>query len=64
MKVTHKFWTFITQYAIVETIDDPNKYSGASSVFSVHQPVVMGKQNSAGRMMIQNGPDSLQVGGG
>ncbi|CAL5442435.1 unnamed protein product [Camellia sinensis] len=49
-------------YAVVETIDDPNKYSGASSWFSVHQPVVVGKQNSAGRMMIQNGPDSLQVG--
>ncbi|KAI7988108.1 hypothetical protein LOK49_LG13G01207 [Camellia lanceoleosa] len=49
-------------YAIVETIDGPNKYSGASAVLSVHQPNVMGKQYSAGRMMIQNGPDSLQVG--
>ncbi|XP_028058870.1 uncharacterized protein LOC114262703 [Camellia sinensis] len=56
------FWTFITQYAIVETIDGPNKYSGASAVLSVHQPGVRGKQYSAGRMMIQNGPDSLQVG--
>ncbi|KAF5957075.1 hypothetical protein HYC85_004300 [Camellia sinensis] len=56
------FWTFITQYAIVETIDGPNKYSGASAVLSVHQPNVVGKQYSAGRMMIQNGPDSLQVG--
>ncbi|XP_028099913.1 uncharacterized protein LOC114299388 [Camellia sinensis] len=49
-------------YAIVETIDGPNKYSGASTVLSVHQPDVVGKQYSAGRMMIQNGPDSLQVG--
>ncbi|KAF5930051.1 hypothetical protein HYC85_030924, partial [Camellia sinensis] len=49
-------------YAIVETIDGPNKYSGASAVLSVHQPDVVGKQYSAGRMMIQNGPDSLQVG--
>ncbi|KAI8007211.1 putative plant SNARE 11 [Camellia lanceoleosa] len=49
-------------YAIVETIDGPNKYSGASAVLSVHQPGVMGKQYSAGRMMIQNGPDILQVG--
>ncbi|CAL5404435.1 unnamed protein product [Camellia sinensis] len=49
-------------YAIVETIDGPNKYSGASAVLSVHQPGVRGKQYSAGRMMIQNGPDSLQVG--
>ncbi|CAL5327770.1 unnamed protein product [Camellia sinensis] len=49
-------------YAVAETIDGPNKYSGASAVLSVHQPDVMGKQYSAGRMMIQNGPDSLQVG--
>ncbi|CAL5442433.1 unnamed protein product [Camellia sinensis] len=49
-------------YAIVETIDGPNKYSGTSAVLSVHQPDVVGKQYSAGRMMIQNGPDSLQVG--
>ncbi|CAL5373805.1 unnamed protein product [Camellia sinensis] len=49
-------------YAIVETINGPNKYSGASAVLSVHQPDVVGKQYSAGRMMIQNGPDSLQVG--
>ncbi|CAL5415560.1 unnamed protein product [Camellia sinensis] len=49
-------------YAIVETIVGPNKYSGASAVLSVHQPDVVGKQYSAGRMMIQNGPDSLQVG--
>ncbi|CAL5375844.1 unnamed protein product [Camellia sinensis] len=49
-------------YAIVETIDGPNKYSGASAVLSVYQPDVVGKQYSAGRMMIQNGPDSLQVG--
>ena len=62
IKVTHMFWTFITQYAIVETIDGPNKYSGASAVLSVHQPDVVGKQYSAGRMMIRNGPDSLQVG--
>ncbi|CAL5373685.1 unnamed protein product [Camellia sinensis] len=48
-------------YAIVETIDGPNKYSGASAVISVHQPNVVGKQYSAGRMMIENGPDSLQV---
>ncbi|CAL5375793.1 unnamed protein product [Camellia sinensis] len=50
------------RYAMVETIDGPNNYSGASAVFSVYQPNVMGKQYSAGRMMIQNGPDSLQVG--
>ncbi|CAL5327761.1 unnamed protein product [Camellia sinensis] len=50
------------RYAIVETIDGPNKYSGASAVLSVHQPDVAGKQYSAGRMMIQNGLDSLQVG--
>ncbi|CAL5438969.1 unnamed protein product [Camellia sinensis] len=49
-------------YAIVETIDGPNKYSGASAVLSVHQPDVVGKQYSAGRMMIANGPDSLQFG--
>ncbi|CAL5375821.1 unnamed protein product [Camellia sinensis] len=49
-------------YAIVETIDGPNKYSGASAWLNVHQPDVVGKQYSAGRMMIQNGPDSLQVG--
>ncbi|CAL5360037.1 unnamed protein product [Camellia sinensis] len=60
--VTYMFWTCITQYAIVETIDGPNKYSGTSAVLSVHQPDVVGKQYSAGRMMIQNGPDSLQVG--
>ncbi|CAL5375847.1 unnamed protein product [Camellia sinensis] len=53
---------WILTYAIVETIDGPNKYSGASAVLSVHQPDVVGKQYSAGRMMIQNGPDSLQVG--
>ncbi|CAL5373691.1 unnamed protein product [Camellia sinensis] len=49
-------------YAIVKTIDGPNKYSGASAVLSVYQPDVVGKQYSAGRMMIQNGLDSLQVG--
>ncbi|THF99297.1 hypothetical protein TEA_008288 [Camellia sinensis var. sinensis] len=49
-------------YAIVETIDGPNKYSEASAVLSVYQPDAVGKQYSAGRMMIQNGPDSLQVG--
>ncbi|CAL5375843.1 unnamed protein product [Camellia sinensis] len=52
----------ILTYAIVETINGPNKYSGASAVLSVHQLDVVGKQYSAGRMMIQNGPDSLQVG--
>ncbi|CAL5327652.1 unnamed protein product [Camellia sinensis] len=52
----------ILTYAIVKTIDGPNKYSGASAVLSVYQPDVVGKQYSAGRMMIQNGPDSLQVG--
>ncbi|CAL5415716.1 unnamed protein product [Camellia sinensis] len=61
-KVTFMFGTFFTQYAIVETIDGPNKYSGASAVLSVHQPDVVGKQYSAGRMMIENGPDSLQFG--
>ncbi|CAL5373693.1 unnamed protein product [Camellia sinensis] len=50
------------KYAINETIDGPNEYSGASAVLNVYQPDVMGQQYSAGRMMIQNGPDSLQVG--
>ncbi|CAL5360850.1 unnamed protein product [Camellia sinensis] len=56
------FILIVEKYAIVETIDGPNKYSGASAVLSVHQPDVVGKQYSAGRMMIANGPDSLQFG--
>nr|XP_009798175.1 PREDICTED: uncharacterized protein LOC104244453 isoform X2 [Nicotiana sylvestris] len=49
--------------AIVHTPSDPNnKFAGAGMVASLWNPYVEGQQNSACRLKIQKGQDSMQVG--
>ncbi|KAM3263380.1 hypothetical protein P3L10_000374 [Capsicum annuum] len=49
--------------AIVKTPDDSrNKFAGAGMVASLWNPSVEGAQNSACRLKIQKGPDSMQAG--
>nr|POF23167.1 hypothetical protein CFP56_70947 [Quercus suber] len=51
-----------THYAIVGTTDANTKYHGGSAIISVYHPSVVGTQYSSGRIKVQNGPDSIEVG--
>uniref|UniRef100_A0A2N9IKQ9 Neprosin PEP catalytic domain-containing protein n=1 Tax=Fagus sylvatica TaxID=28930 RepID=A0A2N9IKQ9_FAGSY len=51
-----------THYAIVRTKDTNRKYGGGSAIISVYNPKVEGTQYSSGRIKVQNGPDSIEVG--
>ena len=53
----------IAQYAAIRTIAGPTKYiNGALAELSLYNPFCQGRQYSAARMTVQNGPDSIQVG--
>ncbi|KAH7844240.1 hypothetical protein Vadar_025932 [Vaccinium darrowii] len=49
-------------YAIARTGTSSNKYLGAGAGISIHNPPAFGRQYSAARVKIQNGPDSIEVG--
>ncbi|KAH7842582.1 hypothetical protein Vadar_006967 [Vaccinium darrowii] len=49
-------------YAIARTGTSSNKYLGAGAGISIHNPPASGRQYSAARVKIQNGPDSIEVG--
>ena len=38
------------------------KYHGGSTIISIYNPKVEGTQYSSGRVKVQNGPDSIEVG--
>ncbi|KAM3263353.1 hypothetical protein P3L10_000347 [Capsicum annuum] len=55
--------TKLTTLAIVHIPQNPhNKFTGAGMSANTYNPHVEGKQHSASRLKIQNGPDALQVG--
>ncbi|KAF3680951.1 putative 40S ribosomal protein S7-1 isoform X2 [Capsicum annuum] len=54
--------TKLTTLAIVHIPQNPhNKFTGAGMSANTYNPHVEGKQHSASRLKIQNGPDALQV---
>ena len=44
------------------TTDTNTKFHGGSAIISVYHPSVVGTQYSSGRIKVQNGPDSIEVG--
>jgi hypothetical protein len=46
----------------VRTKDTNQKYHGGSAIISIYNPKVEGTQYSSGRVKVQNGPDSIEVG--
>ncbi|KAH7840917.1 hypothetical protein Vadar_023291 [Vaccinium darrowii] len=55
--------TLGTHYAVVRTrANSDKKFVGAGGEMSLHNPHVDGRQYSAARVKIQNGPDSLETG--
>lgn len=53
----------IAQYAVLRTTANSNKkFVGAGAQISTHNPHVDGRQYSAARVKIRNGPDSLETG--
>ncbi|OIT22456.1 PREDICTED: uncharacterized protein LOC109217573 [Nicotiana attenuata] len=51
------------RYAGVQLPDDEtNDITGAGTIMSLHKPLVQKNQHSAGRVKVQNGPDSIQAG--
>lgn len=54
---------YLIKYAGVQIPDDQtNDITGAGMIISLHKPLAQKNQHSAGRMKVQNGPDSIQVG--
>ncbi|XP_058203013.1 protein neprosin-like [Rhododendron vialii] len=52
-----------THYAVLRTMANSNKkFVGAGAQISTHNPHVDGRQYSAARVKIRNGPDSLETG--
>ncbi|XP_057462558.1 uncharacterized protein LOC130752739 [Actinidia eriantha] len=52
-----------TYYAAIRTKAGPTKYiNGALAELSLYNPFCQGRQYSAARITVQNGPDSIQVG--
>ena len=46
----------------MQTKDTNQKYHGGSAIISIYNPKVEGTQYSFGRVKVQNGPDSIEVG--